>query len=130
MILLDTHVWVWYVSSPGYLSQMAMEYVEQAKREQRVFISCISAWEVALLVKKGRLQLTIDVGDWISRSEKLPFFQFVPVDNAIALKSIYLSGLHPDPADRMIIETALLLGAPIVTKDERIRAYPAVETIW
>ena len=130
MILLDTHVWVWYVSSPEYLSQKAMAYVEQAKREKRVFISCISAWEVALLVKKGRLQFTIDVDDWISRAERLPFFQFVPVDNAIAVRSVNLSNLHPDPADRIIIATALRLGVPIVTKDEKIRAYHGVETIW
>ena len=130
MIVLDTHAWIWYVSNPEYLSQKAMEYVEQAKREKSIFISCISAWEVALLVKKGRLQLTMDVSDWISKVERLPFFQFVPVDNAIALKSVNLSGLHPDPADRIIIATALQLGAPIVTKDERIHAYHRVQTIW
>ncbi len=131
MIVLDTHVWVWYVSDPNQLSERAIEYLEKARKQRRIYISSISAWEVALLAKKGRLQFTIDVTDWISRSEKLPFFTFIPVDNNIAVRSVHLSGfVNPDPADRIIIATALTLGTPVVTKDEKIHAFRDVQAIW
>lgn len=69
--------------------------------------------------------------DWIARSEALPFIQFVPLDNRIALRSNLLPGeLHEDPADRIIIATSLTLGAPLVSKDQKIRDYPHVRTIW
>lgn len=80
---------------------------------------------------RGRLQLTMDVAAWVAKSEALPFVHFIPVDNAIALKSVQLPGpLHPDPADRIIIATALTLGFPLITRDEKIARYPHVLTIW
>ena len=94
-------------------------------------MSSISVWEVALLVKRGRLELTMDMGDWLRHCEALPELQFVPVDNNIALKSTQLSDFgSPDPADRIIVATALSLGIPLATRDERIQAYDQVITIW
>jgi PIN domain nuclease of toxin-antitoxin system len=131
VIVLDTHAWVWFVSNPELLSKKATAAVEDAVSENRVFISSISAWEVALLVAQGRLELTMEVGQWVAKSESLPFFQFVPVNNAIAVKSVALQGpLHADPADRIIIATAHSLGASIITKDKRLRNYPHIKTIW
>jgi len=73
----------------------------------------------------------MDVSDWIAKSENLPFIQFIPVSNSIAVKSVNLpQSLHPDPADRIIIATALSTGAPIVTKDKKISDYSHVKTIW
>jgi PIN domain nuclease of toxin-antitoxin system len=98
VIVLDTHVWVWYLDDPAQLSTPARTSIDQALREKAVLISSISVWEVALLVVSGRLELTIDVHDWIAKCEALPFLTFVPVDNAIFLKSVFLSGqLHSDP---------------------------------
>jgi len=131
MIVLDTHAWVWFVSSPELLSRAAKKAVDAAKDQKRIFISSISAWEVALLVAKKRLKLTLDVTDWIASSEKLPFFQFIPVDNSVAVKSVNLpQPLHNDPADRIIIATANRIGAPVVTKDKKLLDYPHVKTIW
>ena len=131
MIVLDTHVWVWFVSNPEMLSRKARASVDQAMQEKGILISSISAWEVALLAANNRLQLTMDVADWITKSESLPFIQFVPVDNSIAIKSVNLTQpLHNDPADRIIIATALKAGVPVVTKDEKILNYPHVKTIW
>ena len=80
---------------------------------------------------RGRLQLTLDYTDWIAHTESLPFINFVPIDNHIALKSIQLlPPLHHDPADRIIIATALTLGATLITKDEKIIRYPHVDTAW
>ena len=131
MIVLDTHAWIWWVSSPEYLSETAKQTIDEAATEKNVFISCISAWEIAILVSRGRLKLTMSPADWVAASEALPFFDFVPVSNSIALKSVQLPGiLHDDPADRIIIATAVSLGAVLVTKDEKIRNYPHVKTVW
>jgi len=131
LILLDTHVWVWWMSNPDILSEPAKKAVDEALENGPALVSSISVWEVALLVAKNRLQLTMDVTDWIAKAERVPFVRFIPVDNTIALRSVTLRGLlHDDPADRMIIATALNKDAAIVTKDKRILRYPHVETIW
>jgi len=131
MIVLDTHAWIWWVSSPEYLSETAKQIIDEAATEKNVFISSISTWEIAILVSRGRLKLTMSPADWVAASEALPFFDFVPVSNSLALKSVQLPGiLHNDPADRIIIATAVSLGATLVTKDEKIRNYPHVKTVW
>ncbi len=131
MIVLDTHAWVWWLSSPAKLSPPARKIIDRSMENNEIFISSISAWEVAILVAKGRLKLTIDVNDWIAKSEKLPFVTFIPIDNTIAVKSVSLPGpIHSDPADRIIVATATTVGAPLVTRDERILSYPYVETVW
>ena len=131
MIVLDTHAWIWWVSSPEFLSETAKQIIDEAATQKNVFISSISTWEIAILVSRGRLKLTMNPADWVAASEALPFFDFVPVSNSIALKSVQLPGiLHNDPADRIIIATAVSLGAVLVTKDEKIRNYPHVKTVW
>ena len=131
MIVLDTHVWLWWISNPEKLSTDASLAIQEAVREDSVIISSISTWEVALLVKKGRLELTIDIRDWVRKTEGLPFVRFMPMDNTIALRSISLPGdFHPDSADRIITATAMTMGLPLVTKDEKILNYPHVQTLW
>ena len=131
MIVLDTHTWIWFISKPEVLSKQATKALSAAVEEKSVLISSISAWEVALLVTKKRLTLSLDVTDWIAKSENLPFIQFIAVSNSIAIKSVNLpQPLHPDPADRIIIATALSAGVPLVTKDKKLLNYPHVKTIW
>ena len=131
MIVLDTHVWVWWVAGQASLSPAAAQAVEAAVGDRSVCVSSISAWEVALLVQRGRLELTMDVEDWVARSEALPFLRFVPVDNRIAVRATRLLDYpHKDPADRIIVSTAQLLGARLVTRDERLWRYDHIETIW
>ena len=131
MIVLDTHTWIWFISNPEYLSNRAEKAVNAAVKDKSILISSISAWEIALLVQKKRLKLTLEVTDWIAKSESLPFIQFVPVTNSIAVKSVNLPiPLHPDPADRIIIATALSVGAPLVTKDKKLLGYSPIKTIW
>jgi PIN domain nuclease of toxin-antitoxin system len=131
MIVLDTHAWLWWISNPEKLGTAASSAIEQAMQENSIFLSSISTWEIALLVDKGRLTLSIDVHDWVRKTESLPFVRFMPVDNTIALRSVALPGaFHADPADRIITATALTTGMPLVTKDEKIRACSFVRTIW
>lgn len=131
MIVLDTHAWIWFASNPEALSTRAEQAVRRAVSKRQACVSSISVWEVALLAVSGRLQLTIDVRDWLAKCEALPDFRFVSVDNLIASRSVFLPPpLHNDPADRIIIATAQTMGAAVVTKDDKIRSYPHVETIW
>jgi PIN domain nuclease of toxin-antitoxin system len=131
MIVLDTHAWIWFISNPDLLSKRAKKAVNAAVEDNSLLISSISAWELSLLVTKKRITLTLDVTDWIAKSESLPFIQFMPVTNSIAVKSVNLPlPLHPDPADRIIIATALSVGAPLVTKDKKLLGYAPVRTIW
>ncbi|MBN1422573.1 MAG: type II toxin-antitoxin system VapC family toxin [Planctomycetes bacterium] len=131
MIVLDTHAWVWFLSDPERLSGRAREVISAARESAEILVSSISAWEVALLVRRKRLGLSLDVADWIARAEALPFLRFIPVDNGIAIGSVLLPPpIHADPADRIIIATAISLRSPVVTKDAKIRRYRHVETIW
>ena len=131
MIVLDTHTLLWWVNDPATLSRPAKEAIDGAVSGKSVRVSCISSWEIALLVERGRLRLALDVRDWLCRCEALPFLAFVAVSNAIAVESVRLPDFpHADPADRIIAATALSLGAPLVTKDDKLRNYPHVETIW
>jgi len=131
VILLDTHALLWWVNDPSLLSTAAQIAIGSAVHSSTVQVSCISSWEIALLVERGRLQLTLDVRDWLYRCEKLPFLSFIPVSNAIAVESVRLPGFpHPDPADRIIAATALSLGAELVTKDDKLRNYAHLKTIW
>jgi PIN domain nuclease of toxin-antitoxin system len=131
VIVLDTHAWVWWVSGSQPMSRQARTALQRGMNEGSIRVSSISVWEVAQLVARGRLELTSDVADWVAKSESLPFVQFVPVDNRIAIRAARLPGrLHADPADRLIVATTLALGATLVTKDERLRRYAHVETLW
>jgi len=131
VIVLDTHAWVWWVSGSQSMSRQAKTALQRGMEERNIRISSISVWEVTQLVARGRLELTMNVADWVAKSESLPFVQFVPVDNRIAVRATDLPGqLHADPADRIIVATTLALGAILVTKDERLRRYAHVETLW
>lgn len=131
MIVLDTHAWVWWINDSPELSTGARDRIDAALADEAVRISSISAWEVTLLAARGRLQLALDVAEWIARTEALAAVRFVPVDNAIAVHSLLLPPpFHADPADRIIVATALQLGAPLVTRDRRIHEYAHVESIW
>lgn len=131
MIVLDTHTLLWWVNDPSTLSIPAKKVIDAAVESRSVHVSSISAWEIALLVERGRLRLALDVRDWICRCEALPFLTFVPLDNAIAVESVRLPDFpHADPADRIIAATALSLGAVLVTKDDKLQNYPHVKTLW
>jgi len=121
VIVLDTHIWIWWIASPNKLSPTSIQAIENEIPHKGLRISSISAWEVAMLVSRGRLELTMDAAAWIARSEALPFIRFIPIDNRIALRAVSLPASAPsDPADRIIAATALTLGTPIVTMDKRM----------
>lgn len=132
MIVLDTHVLLWWASGEHvHLSTAALRAIDAELEGGRIAISSISAWELAMLVARDRVALSIDTSQWLGLAGQVEAVEFVPVDNDIAVRSVELPGeFHKDPADRIIVATARCLGAPLVTADEQIRAYPHLRTIW
>ncbi len=132
MIVIDTHVLVWWVSGDQSLSENAAKVIKNTLGGgSEVIISSISAWEVSMLIEKGRLILSMDVESWLDEITQIDGVRFMPVDNEIAVKSAVLPGdFHKDPADRIIVATARRLAVPLVTADEKIIRYQHVKTVW
>ena len=131
MIVLDTHVLIWWVSDPDKLSLSAQKAITSAMATDSILVSSISVWEIYLLIKKERLMLTMDTDSWLEKIENLPYVQFIPIDNKIAAKSVTLPGeFHNDPADRIIVATAREKGAFLITADERIKHYSHIQSLW
>lgn len=131
MIVLDTHILVWWVTGDAALSGEAKAVIEREQNGGEIIVSAISAWEITMLVEKERLVLSMDVSKWLATVAEIEGVKFLPVDVDIANKSVVLPGeFHKDPADRMIVATARKLAAPLVTRDEKIKSYPHVKTIW
>lgn len=130
MILLDTNALIWWSTAPEELSRKARNTIEEAIKKEEVLVSSISVWEVYLLAKKGRIELYIDIDSWLEKLESLPFIKFIPIDNKIASQSVKLDFDNSDPADRIIIATALNMGAKLVTSDKKILNYSKVQSVW
>jgi len=131
VIVLDTHALVWWVAGDSTLSKKAKAAIEHELSGGEIIVSAISAWEIAMLVEREKLVLSMDVGSWLATVSGVGAVRFMPVDTEIAIKSVDLPGnFHKDPADRMIVATARKLAVPLVTKDEKIRSYAHVKTIW
>ena len=131
MIVLDTHALVWWVTGDLTPSKRAKNAIEREVAGGEIIVSSISAWEIAMLVAREKLVLSMDVSRWLTTVAEIEAVRFMPVDVEIATRSVELPGdFHQDPADRMIVATARKLAAPLVTKDERIRTYAHVKTIW
>ena len=131
MIVLDTHCWLWWLSDPKQLSRAARAAIQRSVARNEALVSAISVLEVAMLVARGRLELSMALEEWIAQAESLSGFRFIAIDNRIALRAVQLPGeFHSDPADRIIVATALARGAGLATKDERMRRYPHVRCVW
>jgi PIN domain nuclease of toxin-antitoxin system len=132
VILLDTHALVWWVTDPSRVPDRAARLLASAlEAGDTICVSSISIWEIAMLVARNRLVLTIDVDVWLSRVEALSFLTFVPVDNRIATRAVHLDGFaRRDAADRMIVATAIGIGATLITADSVLRSYDRVQTVW
>lgn len=97
---------------------------------EEIGICAISCWEVSLLVAKGRLELDRDVLLWITQALELPKVKLLDLSPAVAVASTRLEWAHDDPADRIIVATAMALRVPVVSKDKRIRSFRPVNAIW
>ena len=132
MVVIDTHILIWWVSGDPSLSATAARIIQDTLNSgSEVIISSISAWEISMLIEKRRLVLNMDVESWFDEVSQIDGVRFMPVDNEIAIKSTVLPGeFHKDPADRMIVATARKLATPLITADDKIIHYEHVRTLW
>jgi PIN domain nuclease of toxin-antitoxin system len=129
VILLDTHIWVWWVHGDPRLTTGPRQVLAD-NEESGLGVSVISCWEVAKLVEYGRLLLPCSTSEWIEQALAYPGVELLPLTPQIALESTELPGeFHRDPADQIIVATARLLARPLLTADEKILAYPHVEVL-
>jgi len=130
VILLDTHVLIWWANGEHKrLSAAAIAAIE-AEEQQRL-VSAISCWEVAMLVERGRLGLNVDIERWLNLVASVPRLQLLPLSPAVAVASTRLPGtFHADPADRFLVAQARQLNIALVTADSKIRTYPHVRSLW
>ena len=122
MIILDTHIWIWWVDENPKLSSQNREII-QSNQASGLGISIISCWEVAKLVEKNRLAFECSVEEWLELALKYPGIQLLELTLPIILESTRLSGFHADPADQIIVATAKIHSSLLITQDEKILNY-------
>ena len=121
MILLDTHVLLWLRSGDARLGVAAQVEIQRAWESDELALSAISFWEIAMLCEKGRIRYPEDPARWRQQQLSQGLLE-IPVDSEIGIVASSLRSLHSDPADRIIVATALE-GHVLVTADQRILSW-------
>ena len=131
MIIIDTHIQIWWVEESSRLTGAQRQAIENERRPSGIIgISAISVVEIARLSASGQIQLQPDALPWLRRLLSYPNVQLLPITPEIAVRAYALpEPFHPDPADRILVATALEHSCPLVASDGRILAYPHVNTI-
>lgn len=120
-LLLDTHVLIWAVLNEPHLGPQAAKAINAASRQNRLAVSAITPWEIGMLASKKRIALHKDVLEWVREALAKPGLSLVALEPEIAIASTRLPfEMHPDPADRVLVATALSLGATLVTADRSL----------
>ena len=129
MIVLDTHIWGWWVHGDHHLNNDQTKWLRE-NEEQGLGISIISCWEIAKLVEYKRLALPCSVEDWLDQALRYPGIILFGLTPRIVVESTQLpAGFHKDPADQMIVATARVLDCRLLTADAKILDYPHVKTL-
>ena len=131
MIVLDTHVLIWWISGARKLPLRASRELRSAKPETPAVVSAISTFEIATAVRRGRLQLGAPLENWFADIAALPEIRIHPVTQEVALLAASLPGDAPgDPADRLIAATSIILGARLVSADKHLQRLPQLQVVW
>lgn len=127
MILADTHAWFWWLRESPKLSVAA----RRALDNDEVAVASISLWEIALLASRQRIELSIPVEEWLRTAVTRPKTTILDLSPEVAAAgAAFGQGVHKDPADRIIMATAIRHGLHLVTADERITSSGLVQTVW
>ncbi|MDI1442904.1 type II toxin-antitoxin system VapC family toxin [Polyangium sp. 6x1] len=127
-LLLDTCALLWLAVEPERFSRDVRDALVACRGE--LHVSAISALEIAIKVAKRRLELPLPPEAWFPRVVDRYRLREVPVDSAIAARSARVGLDHADPADRIVVTTAILLDMTVLTSDQRIRSFQAVRSLW
>jgi PIN domain nuclease of toxin-antitoxin system len=118
-LLLDTHIWIWSLLTPAKVASSVAAEMRNPTNE--LWLSPVSLWELVLLVEKNRLRLDENPVDWARKSmQELPV-QEALLTHEIALATHSLSQPLRDPADRLLLATAKIMGLTLVTADDHLR---------
>jgi len=123
-LLLDTHIWLWWINQDNQLSDKHKNQIAEAKN---VFVSSVSCWELVMLHQRQRIDLSGDFEDWFSIALAGANIVCLPITAAIAIKSACLDFHHRDPADRFIIATSLVNDCHLMSFDDKFLLYPELE---
>jgi PIN domain nuclease of toxin-antitoxin system len=111
--------------------ELSVEARKTIANADRMGVASISLIEVCMLAVKERVALTVPIREWLIRATDNAGIEILPITTGVAIDAFNLPGLfHKDPVDRQIVATARVYGADLITKDQRIREYPHVDTIW
>jgi PIN domain nuclease of toxin-antitoxin system len=125
VILLDTHIWFWWVYNPDLLNRNQQSLLESTR--DSLGVSIFSLWEISLLESKGRIKLPMEVDIWFDLALEGSSVQVVDLSRKIIIESNNLPGkFHRDPADRIIVATSRITNSPLLTSDDKILKYPHV----
>lgn len=128
-VLLDTHVWIWWVTGQKTLTHAELEELGKLAESERLAISAISPWEAQMLHARGRLRLEIPFETWLLQAVAPPV-EVVPLDVSVILALNQLPpSFHGDPADRIIVATARARDLALATRDRGIRRSRTVR-LW
>lgn len=128
MTILDTHIWIWLVTGDPRLLQDYTDYIQENEADG-LGVCAISCWEVAKLVERSRIKLSLPVSDWLTAALAYPGIRLLDLSPEVSVESTQLPGaFHRDPADQIIVATARLYACPLVTMDRQIQAYAYVQT--
>ena len=129
MILLDTHIWIWWLHGDRKLTPFLRSILTREEKSG-LKISMMSCWEVAKLAEYGRLSLDLPIKEWFQRALVCPEVEILPLTPEVIIESTKLPGkFHRDPIDQIIVATARIHGLSLLTIDEKILMYSHVETI-
>jgi len=125
LLLLDTHCWIWaQLGMTQHLSRTAALAIRDAESAGGLLVSVISVWELAMLEKRGRVGIPRNIRAWVTEALNQPGVSIAPLTPEIVIESVNLPGdLHGDPADRLLVASSRVLGATLLTKDDRILQY-------
>ena len=129
-VLLDTHVWIWWLTPDSPLTSKEREALDRAAQEREVHLAAISLWEAQVLHARRRIELPVPFAEWVAHAADPRMLTLVPldIDVAIAVDSLP-AGFHGDPADRLIVASARVHALALATHDSNIRKSRAV-TLW
>lgn len=129
--VLDTHTWIWWVTSDRRLSRRARTIIEKAAARGQLWLSMISIWEMAKKVEKGQLALDRPLDEWLEAALEAEGLQLADLTRPVVADSCRLpQPFHGDPADQIIVATSRSLSATLVTRDARLQDYAHVRTAW
>ena len=125
-VLLDTHIWLWLAAGTEPLSAAARDAIAAAAGGGNLRVAAMSVWEIAMLASRNRVVLSKPIPDWIGEALLAPGLALEPLSPTIAIEGCHLpAGFRSDPADHMIVATARVIGATLMTRDRRILHYAA-----